>query len=71
MQIHAFKTKGTFARVLQQFEERSDVLLDALLLARDQTPDLDADENRAVFTLSDAQPDLVFIHFGDDWYLLN
>ena len=70
-QIHAFKTKGTFDHVVQQFEERSNTLLDALQRARNQTPELDSETNRAVFSLPDAQPDLVFIHFGDDWYLLN
>ena len=71
MQIHTFKTKGTFDRVVQQFEERGDALLDALQLARTETPAIDAESNRAVFTLPDAQPDLVFVHFGEDWYLLN
>jgi len=70
-QIHAFKTKGTFDRVVQQFEERGDALRDALQHARNQTPELDEEANRAVFALPDTQPDLVFIHFGDDWYLLN
>ena len=71
MQIHAFKTKGTFDRVVQQFEERGDALLDALHLARNETPAIDAESNRAVFSLPEARPDLVFIHFGEGWYLLN
>ncbi len=71
MQIHAFKTKGTFDRVVQQFEERGDALLDALQVARTETPAIEAESNRAVFSLPGGQPDLVFIRFGEGWYLLN
>lgn len=71
MQIHAFKTKGTFSHVVQQFEERGDMLLDALQIARTETPAIEAESNRAVFSLADGQPDLVFIRFGEGWYLLN
>lgn len=71
MQIHAFKSKGTFDRMVRQFEERGEILLDALQRARHETPALDAESNRAVFSLPDPQRDLVFIHFGEGWYLLN
>jgi len=70
-QIHAFKTKGTFGRVVEQFEARGDALLDALQLARHEAPELDAESNRAVFSLPEPQRDLVFIHFGEGWFLLN
>jgi hypothetical protein len=56
---------------VQQFEERGDALLDALQVARTETPAIEAESNRAVFSLPDGQPDLVFIRFGEGWYLLN